>query len=917
MDESDDDDADTVSITSTVFSEACSDYEFEEIISETKVRGVNYYLVSWTNYNLDESTWEPLHHFDDPEQALKNWEETKAAIERGEKRPVDIFRIRRKAIDREIAAQKRRIRRRAKRKASGIPVDSESEIELTPGDFDRWEPSEASDDDDREEELRSQPIWAAFKPIRFRKPIRRSIAATPRRRSSIVSADSSSSKQSRTTQDEERQAGKIQSTAITARSNSMTSSTDARGQTRQTTASSSSRSRLAERGRVGKTDSTSSASRSETSSSKADYIIPVAGSPSVSRVFDPRLPSSAQRVLANIKSRKQSRAAQNPGYMYKRLSTMNRVRKAGREEPPPDINQLEFITPGECPQPGRQQERQERYDNIFERGRDDTRPVGQIQERGMLARRRSIDQSTSRPPAQSRPGLPPSGPFSQPVQRSGASSAFIPRNISRPPPPKLKRKKRAFRRDKEALLYLRTKEKIIGHVKIGEIPPADSNTLMAGGYVKPFDDTLRALRDFVRDLKNKRQAALFYHPDGEVFMLYPAEVEEWKFLNRSSLPSVVGAELRYALSISFPRLSELPPGTADKPIELGGDSFTGLGGGGESFVGFDDELQDVIADVTMRDVSPEPPPSTGLNISVLDTLDKSGVLALFEERFHVTMEYLTAVNGDAKRARYFYLGFPEETKGEFEFLQVALERCGMELFSNLHRHQHLGIRPGNDWISFRRMTENDPGTILLHETSSNFSSLSYFTRTLRQHINVFYVSMARPLTSTVDKHFEMIFPHGGAVLLTDEVITRTPKRALAIVRQGVGGKLQPSLLDDDAYIYHPQHTQQGNRWDEVDEGQFNPFISMKYIPRYGVLRDSEVDDSLKGADDMMKNTDQLIEWFAGWSLMNVERFRKFTAVVNVKTKVLERWRKWAHIEVLDSRRFIGQYPKLRNYDPFG
>ncbi|KAI5292649.1 hypothetical protein KEM55_007636, partial [Ascosphaera atra] len=164
-------DIDSISLASTAPSEGQPGYEFEEILSETKVRGVTYYLVRWTNYRLDESTWEPIQHFDDPEAALKQWEETKAAIERGERSPVDIYALRRKAIDREVAAQQRRVRRRRKKKRLGIPVDSDTEVELSPSDFDHWEPSEPSEDEQEERELHSQPIWAAFRPIRFRRPL--------------------------------------------------------------------------------------------------------------------------------------------------------------------------------------------------------------------------------------------------------------------------------------------------------------------------------------------------------------------------------------------------------------------------------------------------------------------------------------------------------------------------------------------------------------------------------------------------------------------------------------------------------------------------------------------------------------------------------------------------------------------------
>ncbi|KAI5299680.1 magnesium ion transporter, partial [Ascosphaera pollenicola] len=203
----------SISITSTAPSEERSDYEFEEIISETTVRGIKYYLVSWTNYRLDEATWEPLSHFDRPEEALAIWEETKRAIERGEKTPVDIYAVRRQAIDREIAAQKRRLKRRAKRKRLGLPVDSDSECELTPADFDCWEPAEP-ENAERGQELPSQPIWAAFRPIRFRRHPRRirtktRVNGTGSSATPLTLTESSSSTSSSSSDNDEGEGGSV------------------------------------------------------------------------------------------------------------------------------------------------------------------------------------------------------------------------------------------------------------------------------------------------------------------------------------------------------------------------------------------------------------------------------------------------------------------------------------------------------------------------------------------------------------------------------------------------------------------------------------------------------------------------------------------------------------------------------------
>ncbi|KAI5300194.1 hypothetical protein KEM56_002658 [Ascosphaera pollenicola] len=545
---------------------------------------------------------------------------------------------------------------------------------------------------------------------------------------------------------------------------------------------------------------------------------------------------------------------------------------------------------------------------------------------------------------------------------------------------------------REALLYLRTNEKDVGVVKMGELPPAvldmmsriapreqvadflvhdvcdikqyallceqvnNHNTLMAAGYIKPFDDSLRQLKEFTAFLRKRKHAALVYHPDGEVSILYPGKVQEWAFLDKSNHPSMFDVDLRFAVSTALPRLKDLPPrGTAIEPIELGGgddDLFVADGIGGDG---------DGDGDVEMRDATPEPPPEEEapplppppafFGLPFLESLDQKAIITLLYDKFHITLEELTSVNGDHKPARKFYLGFPENAR-EFEFLKCALEKCGMEIFSN---------HSGKDWLTFRRTTEHEPGTVLLHESFADFSALPGFARTLHNHINVFYVSLSQPLASTTATHFDLIFPHGGAILLTDEVITATPKRALAIVkwfiehaksRKRGTWKLvfRPNVSHwilelfattrDDAFAelyrlieeYTPLHSRLhlssytredsppaslDGYWSDWDDGEgvLSPFVSTRYIPQYGMRRDNEVDMSLRGQGAEMRNADQLIEWFAGWALMNAERYRRFVAVVGgEKKRVLERWKKWTHIEIADYKQLKGMYPRIGQYD---
>ncbi|KAI5299196.1 hypothetical protein KEM55_002457 [Ascosphaera atra] len=487
-------------------------------------------------------------------------------------------------------------------------------------------------------------------------------------------------------------------------------------------------------------------------------------------------------------------------------------------------------------------------------------------------------------------------------------------------------------------------------------------------------DVVRALREFTRDLKEKREAALFYHPDNDVFIFYPAGAEEWAFLDRGQKPKFPGDfELHFAVSTALPRMSEVPAlrGTSPtKPIELEEGE---LEPEREEGMPLDPIFQDKDEDVSMSmdmSLDTEPSPTKPLSLplfgaSFVSSLDEQGVRALFKTRFRIDLSDLTAVNGDTNPSKYFYLGFPSNTSHEFDFLRITLEKCNMEVYSN---------QTGRDWLSFKRATEDVSGTILLHESFSDFSAMPGFAKALRQRINVFYTSLSRPLSGRRDEeddsnvfdtnndvnfidnpHFNLIFPHGGAILITDDLILRHPDRTLQIVswftnfvktkfrgtwkllfRPNVEQWLLElaSLKNDERYValyllirlnvpqyprthlnaYLRPSTPESLDGCSDDEGQVNPFVSTKYIPQYNARRDADVVPALRGSTMEQRNTDQLIEWFSGWALMNAERFRRFVAVTSFAgMKPLDRWKKWTHIEIMDSKEFMKEFLRSKAY----
>lgn len=52
---------------------------------------------------------------------------------------------------------------------------------------------------------------------------------------------------------------------------------------------------------------------------------------------------------------------------------------------------------------------------------------------------------------------------------------------------------------------------------------------------------------------------------------------------------------------------------------------------------------------------------------------------------------------------------------------------------------------------------------------------------LRNQINIFNISLSKPITSTSDRdHIERLFPHGGVILLTEDLMRHDPDNAILI-----------------------------------------------------------------------------------------------------------------------------------------
>lgn len=80
-----------------------------------------------------------------------------------------------------------------------------------------------------------------------------------------------------------------------------------------------------------------------------------------------------------------------------------------------------------------------------------------------------------------------------------------------------------------------------------------------------------------------------------------------------------------------------------------------------------------------------------------------------------------------------------------------------------------------------------------------------------------------------------------------------------------------------------------------DEYHESKVISPTYLPKYGTRSEDDNPDIPKGLTQEERNADHLVEFFAGWALVNSHVFRHFHIVTQMRP--LERWSAWQHVNI--------------------
>ncbi|RWQ91849.1 hypothetical protein C8Q69DRAFT_408795 [Paecilomyces variotii] len=879
-------DDDSISVTSTVLSEPKSEYEVECILTELMFPDGVKYLVKWEGYPVERSTWEPEDSFADP-QTLKDWGAKKKAIDRGDEEEFDLETWENRLEALEDARDERKRKRRAKRARLGLPVYE----------------TEARKEDESDSSTSSDEPLSAL----------RSRLHENRRSSSDSSLQTSRQLESRVTDS----ASLTHEQGPMAQSNS-TNSKDDESSSVQHGGKHAPQSVPAQPvNRHCNPGSTVTPSRSKTSThTSAPLLLP-------------RGPARDQRSLAEGNDNNEKPT------LFRNISTRWKYEKALRFEPAPDITQLDLRRPSDWAaspsvlntdiiRPIRRAESNELF-------------VRQDTPQATSAKAESIPQEDLRLDAPSEPSRPASSTLGGPPPRGPRRSTLAgPAHRSDSKPGSHEVEVRLFYGPEKTRvgsvvicgINELTKLKITSSSKAKDVEvwfehlctidqydylcsklSKPKNAKFCNGWVEGYSYNTRYISEMAKTLRDGSLVGICYlNTVGtkNVLLAYATGSAEWDFLNENGYIKP-GVSLRIAARAPLPPISELrrlptiKTSTASQPV---------LPTEGPTSVTVDTPS----GPVTMRE-DPQFNKDTEMKDSVM-TDNSIDLDAIFSSQYSISFRELASVNGSKSKtpAQVFYVWYPDSAEAEYQVLVEFLKRHKVVIYSN---------RLPEDWERFARTVSH--GVVMFYGDFLSFYDLPYFLDLTRKEINFWSVSLAAPLPyADGTAHLQRLFPHGGVILLTEDLFLYDQDCVVVIlawfeefVRRRSPGSwkimFRPDILnwllkktDDwlDMYVlilkmlprrYHYHHDPQNPPHLEgarEEDGTHNPVISFRSIPSYGHRQEDEHDAIPKGLRQDQRDTDHLVEFFAGWSIINSHRFRRFIVASHYSQ---ERWKAWNHV----------------------
>lgn len=230
----------------------------------------------------------------------------------------------------------------------------------------------------------------------------------------------------------------------------------------------------------------------------------------------------------------------------------------------------------------------------------------------------------------------------------------------------------------------------------------NKNIKHSNGWAIGFPDTTTALDGFAKQLRERDQVALWYHPqsmNANVLVAYATgSPSSWGFFDADArFPDNI--KLKVVARSPLPPMDSLPPPLPPPLPQLPYQPVILEEQATESTVQPED---------TIMVESPMEEDPKLMKIMAEARSGSNNITKVFQEHFEFTYNELVEVNTFNKADRYaraFYLMFPENVQTEYELMVLFLRKNKAIIYSN---------RTEDDWEKFSGTAQN--GTVLVSVT---------------------------------------------------------------------------------------------------------------------------------------------------------------------------------------------------------
>ncbi|KAF7588785.1 hypothetical protein BBP40_005216 [Aspergillus hancockii] len=300
---------------------------------------------------------------------------------------------------------------------------------------------------------------------------------------------------------------------------------------------------------------------------------------------------------------------------------------------------------------------------------------------------------------------------------------------------------------------------------------------------------------------------------------------------------------------------------------------------------------------------------------------------IFQNRFGVTFEELATIAEKGRLAGSFCVLFPPGSGGIQNECQQECQLL-VEFLKSHSNDRYKAIiysnRTPEDWEKF---TQARNGVTLIHESFLDYYKLRNLNILCRQSTFSFWSFSLSRQAGDVQPPFQRMFSNGGVTLITEDFMLHDPRGTVIILawfaeyaKSKYPGTrklmFRPEILNwllkqidtaENTYLWLAMYqfilqitslggATSGKILTGAEYGYTpNSVISPTKLPLYGSRTEKDNPEIPKGLTQTQRNADHLVEFFAGWALINCHQFRKFYVLTSVGP--LRRWDEWQHLEI--------------------